>query len=181
MVITAIKVAVVLLVIVVGLFYIKAANYTPFIPPRRAGAQATAAGLEQPLLSLIAGGAASTFGVYGVLAGASLVFFAFIGFDVVATTAEETRNPQKDLPRGILGSLAIVTVLYVAVVARADGMVHYTELATPPDGTRAPRWPRRSRSSASTGRPRSSPSVPGRPDHRRHGAACSGRAGCSSR
>ena len=48
-----------------------------------------------------------------MLAGASLVFFAFIGFDVVATTAEETKNPQRDVPRGILGSLAIVTVLYV--------------------------------------------------------------------
>ena len=56
------------------------------------------------------------------------MFFAFIGFDVVATTAEETKNPQRDVPRGILGSLAIVTVLYVAVAVVLTGMVHYTEL-----------------------------------------------------
>ena len=68
--------------------------------------------------------------MFGVLAAASLVFFAFIGFDVVATTAEETKNPKRDLPRGILGSLVIVTVLYVVVAARADrdGALH--QLAT---------------------------------------------------
>ena len=58
-----------------------------------------------------------------MLAGASIVFFAFIGFDIVATTAEETKNPQRDVPRGILGSLAIVTVLYVAVAVVLSGMV----------------------------------------------------------
>ncbi len=63
-----------------------------------------------------------------MLAGASIVFFAFIGFDIVATTAEETKNPQRDVPRGILASLAIVTVLYVAVAVVLSGMVHYTEL-----------------------------------------------------
>ena len=61
----------------------------------------------------------STYGVLGVLAAASVVFFAFIGFDVVATTAEEARNPQRDMPRAIIGSLAIVTVLYVAVASVA--------------------------------------------------------------
>ena len=59
---------------------------------------------------------------------ASIVFFAFIGFDIVATAAEETKNPQRDLPRGILASLAIVTVLYVAVSVVLSGMVHYTQL-----------------------------------------------------
>lgn len=63
-----------------------------------------------------------------MLAGASIVFFAFIGFDVVATTAEETKNPQRDVARGILASLAIVTVLYVAVAVVLSGMVSYTEL-----------------------------------------------------
>ena len=63
-----------------------------------------------------------------MLAGASIVFFAFIGFDVVATTAEETKNPQRDVARGILASLAIVTVLYVAVSIVLSGMVSYTEL-----------------------------------------------------
>ncbi|MTD14092.1 amino acid permease [Nakamurella sp. YIM 132087] len=132
-IITAIKVAVVLLVIVVGFFYFKADNLSPFIPPAvpaDGGADGgTAAGtLEQPLLQLITGGAPSSFGVFGVLSAASLVFFAFIGFDVVATAAEETRNPGKDVPRGILGSLVIVTVLYVLVTVVLTGMVSYTEL-----------------------------------------------------
>src|SRR5690606_13419586 len=111
MVITAIKVGIVLFVIILGAFFINVANYTPFIPPP-APAESDAGGMTQSLLSLFGGEANSTFGVYGLLAAASLVFFAFIGFDVVATTAEETRNPQRSLPRGILGSLAIVTVLY---------------------------------------------------------------------
>ncbi|MEV4648022.1 amino acid permease [Saccharopolyspora sp. NPDC049357] len=136
LVITIIKVAVVLLVIVVGLAYINADNYTPFIPP---GQQATedSPAIEQSLLSLILGGETSTYGMFGLLAGASLVFFAFIGFDIVATTAEETKNPQKNAPRGILGSLAIVTVLYVAVALVVTGMVPYTDLATTEDGTRS--------------------------------------------
>ena len=70
----------------------------------------------------------STFGWGGVIAGAAIVFFAFIGFDIVATAAEETRNPERDLPRGILGSLAICTVLYVAVSLVVVGMQNYTEL-----------------------------------------------------
>ncbi|SDN44473.1 amino acid permease [Allokutzneria albata] len=128
-VITAIKVFVVLLVIAVGVGYINTANYSPFIPP---AAEATASGhgggLEQSLFSLISGVETSQFGVYGMLAGAALVFFAFIGFDIVATTAEETKNPQRNVPRGILGSLAIVTVLYVAVSLVITGIRPYTEL-----------------------------------------------------
>ncbi|HKS44752.1 MAG TPA: amino acid permease [Amycolatopsis sp.] len=129
MVITAIKVAIVLFVIVLGLFYVKAANYHPFVPPA-AGSGSGESGINQSLFSLIAGGATSTFGGFGLLAGASLVFFAFIGFDIVATTAEETREPKKSVPRGIIGSLAIVTVLYVAVSLVVVGMVPYTDLAT---------------------------------------------------
>jgi len=121
----------VMIVIVVGLFYVQAANYTPFIPPP-GGPQESGGGADASLLSLIAGSEGSTFGIYGLLAGASLVFFAFIGFDAVSTTAEETKNPQKDLPRGILGSLGVVTVLYVAVSLVLVGMVNYTQLATPP-------------------------------------------------
>ena len=64
----------------------------------------------------------------GILAGAAIVFFAFIGFDIVATAAEETSDPARDMPRGILGSLAICTVLYVAVSLVVVGMQHYTEL-----------------------------------------------------
>ncbi|MFI9454968.1 amino acid permease [Amycolatopsis sp. NPDC052450] len=130
MVITAIKVAVVLFVIVLGIFYIKASNYTPFIPEAESAAESASTGVDQSLFSLFAGGGSSSFGVFGLLAAASLVFFAFIGFDIVATTAEETRNPQKAVPRGIFGSLAIVTVLYVAVSLVVVGMVNYKELAT---------------------------------------------------
>ncbi|MBX8685996.1 amino acid permease [Mycobacterium sp. 20091114027_K0903767] len=130
--ITIIKVSVVLLVVVVGAFYIKAANYTPFIPPNEAGESAS--GADQSLFSLLTGAAGSHYGWYGVLAGASIVFFAFIGFDVVATTAEETRDPQRDVPRGILASLGIVTVLYVAVSVVLSGMVSYTVLRDAPEG-----------------------------------------------
>ncbi len=136
LVITAIKVGIVLFVIILGAAYINVANYTPFVPPP-APAGSDEGGMTQSLLSLFGGEANSTFGVYGLLAAASLVFFAFIGFDVVATTAEETKNPQRSLPRGILGSLVIVTVLYVAVALVLTGMVPYTDLATQPDGTRA--------------------------------------------
>jgi APA family basic amino acid/polyamine antiporter len=127
-VITAVKVAVVLLVVVVGSFYIKAQNYSPFIPPTETGEGAAGTGIDQSVFSLLTGGEGSHYGWYGVLAGASIVFFAFLGFDVVATTAEETKNPQRDVARGILASLAIVTVLYVAVSVVLAGMVNYTEL-----------------------------------------------------
>ncbi|WIM87824.1 amino acid permease [Candidatus Mycobacterium wuenschmannii] len=127
-VVTAIKVAVVLLVIVVGSFYIKPANYSPFIPPPQA--DRSGSGIDQSLLSLLTGAHSSHYGWYGVLAGASIVFFAFIGFDIVATMAEETRNPQRDVPRGILATLGIVTVLYVAVSVVLSGMVSYTQLTT---------------------------------------------------
>lgn len=125
--ITAVKVAVVLLVVVVGAFYIKMENFSPFIPPAETGGD-TGSGTEQSLFSLLTGAEGSSYGWYGLLAGASIVFFAFIGFDIVATTAEETKDPQRDVPRGILASLAIVTVLYVAVAVVLSGMVSYTEL-----------------------------------------------------
>ncbi|WP_184808255.1 amino acid permease [Actinophytocola algeriensis] len=130
MVITGIKVAIVLFVIIFGFFFIKAANYSPYVPPGETGGDAASTGVDQTVFSWLAGGTSSAFGVFGLLAGASLVFFAFIGFDVVATTAEETRNPKRAIPRGILGSLAIVTVLYVLVSLVLTGMVNYTELAS---------------------------------------------------
>ena len=136
MIITAIKIGVVLLVIVVGFFYFNADNLSPFIPPSVPAPEGTSSGLEQPLLQLIVGGAPSSFGVFGVLTAASLVFFAFIGFDVVATAAEETRNPKRDLPRGIFGSLAIVTVLYVLVTIALTAMQPYNQLGPlQPDGS----------------------------------------------
>ena len=124
--ITVIKVAVVLLVVAVGSMYIKTENFTPFVPPAQAGEGGS--GTDQSLFSLLTGAGGSTYGWYGVLAGASIVFFAFIGFDIVATTAEETKNPQRDVSRGILASLGIVTVLYIAVAVVISGMVNYTEL-----------------------------------------------------
>jgi APA family basic amino acid/polyamine antiporter len=126
-VIVAIKVAIVLLVIVVGIFYVKAANYTPFVPP--AQPSETGSGLTAPLIQTLFGFAPSTYGVGGILAGAAIVFFAFIGFDIVATAAEETKDPSRDLPRGIIGSLAICTILYVAVSLVVVGMQRYTELS----------------------------------------------------
>jgi len=126
-VIVAIKLLIVLLVIVVGVFYVKASNYTPFIPP--AQPTETGSGWTAPLIQTLFGFAPSTFGVGGILAGAAIVFFAFIGFDIVATAAEETKNPEKDLPRGIIGSLAVCTLLYVAVSLVVVGMQHYTDLS----------------------------------------------------
>ncbi|MFE9453772.1 amino acid permease [Streptomyces sp. NPDC006739] len=126
-VVVAVKVAVVLIVIVAGAFFVKSGNYSPFIPksePVQAGGN-----LKAPLLQLMAGWAPSNFGVLGIFTAASVVFFAFIGFDVVATAAEETRNPQRDMPRGILGSLVICTALYVAVSIVVTGMEHYTKLS----------------------------------------------------
>jgi APA family basic amino acid/polyamine antiporter len=117
----------VLLVIVVGIRYIDTENYRPFIPPSEPSEGKR--GLDETVFSWLTGGGNSSFGWYGLLAAASLVFFAFIGFDIVATAAEETKNPQKAVPRGIFASLAIVTVLYVAVTLVLTGMVPYTDLA----------------------------------------------------
>ncbi|MFE3591833.1 amino acid permease [Streptomyces niveus] len=125
-VVVAIKVAVVLIVIIAGAFYIDSANYSPFIP--KAEEQPSGGGLNSPLIQLMFGYAPTNFGVMGIFTAASVVFFAFIGFDIVATAAEETKNPQRDMPRGILGSLIICTVLYVAVSIVVTGMQKYTEL-----------------------------------------------------
>ncbi len=96
-VIVFVKVVLLLGVIVVGAFYVKPANYVPFSPN----------------------------GLKGIQAGAAIIFFAFIGFDAVSTTAEETRNPGRDLPRGIMGSLAVCTVIYVGVCAVIAGILPY--------------------------------------------------------
>jgi APA family basic amino acid/polyamine antiporter len=125
-IVVAIKVTVVLTVIIAGAFFVKGNNYNDFIPK----AKPVAAGdsLQSPLIQLMFGWAPSNFGVMGIFTAASVVFFAFIGFDVVATAAEETRNPQRDMPRGILGSLVICTTLYVAVSIVVTGMQNYREL-----------------------------------------------------
>jgi len=121
-----IKLAIVLLVIVAGLFFIKAGNYSPFIPPT--GSKAAAGATVTPSLLQDIGIAPGAFGISGIFTGAALVFFAYIGFDIVATAAEETKNPQRDMPIGILASLGICTVLYVAVSLVVTGMVNYTDI-----------------------------------------------------
>ena len=126
LVMVAIKVAVVLFVIIAGLFYIKMSNYSPFIPP--SGSTPAAGATSVPSLLQDLGVAPGSFGITGIFTGAALVFFAFIGFDVVATAAEETKNPQRNMPIGILGSLAICTTLYVAVSLVITGMVKYNEI-----------------------------------------------------
>ncbi|KNB53335.1 amino acid permease [Streptomyces caatingaensis] len=126
-VIVGVKVTVVLIVIVVGAFLVTGANYDPFVPPSQGSRSGS--GLAAPLVQLMFGFTPSNFGVMGIFSAAAVVFFAFIGFDIVATAAEETHNPQRDVPRGILGSLAICTVLYVAVSVVVTGMQKYSDLS----------------------------------------------------
>jgi APA family basic amino acid/polyamine antiporter len=125
-VIVAIKLAIILLVIVAGIGYIKSRNYHPFIPPT--GSHPAPGGSSGKTLLQDIGAAPGAFGVGGIFSGAALVFFAFIGFDVVATNAEETRRPQRDLPIGIFASLLICAVLYIAVSLVVTGMVKYDHI-----------------------------------------------------
>jgi APA family basic amino acid/polyamine antiporter len=110
-VIVILKVAVVLFVIIAGSFYVDTANWHPFIPAERMG--------EDGHLH---------FGVGGVLTAATIVFFAYIGFDAVSTQAGEAINPKKDVPFAIIASLIICTLLYIAVSLVLTGMVPYGEL-----------------------------------------------------
>jgi len=128
LVLVGLKLFVVLFVIVAGIGFINRDNYSPFIPPAEGAAGAIDSWLHEPLLQLLFGLEPQVYGVLGIISGASLVFFAYIGFDVVATTAEEAANPQRDLPRGIIGSLLICTVLYCAVAIVITGMVNYRDI-----------------------------------------------------
>ncbi|GAA4197551.1 amino acid permease [Microbacterium oryzae] len=125
---TVIKVAIVLFVIVVGFMFVDPANFTPFVPPAQEGPEVGSA-WTQSLFSWATGADPSMYGVFGILSGAALVFFAFIGFDVVATSAEEAERPERTVPRGVILGLAIVTVLYVLVAVVVTGMVSYLDLA----------------------------------------------------
>jgi APA family basic amino acid/polyamine antiporter len=111
-VIVVIKVTVVLIVICAGAFFIVPANWHPFIPPNT--------------------GHFGEYGWSGVMRGAAVIFFAYLGFDAVSTSAQEAKNPQRDMPRGILGSLAICTVLYVLVSGVMVGLVPYKEMLNQP-------------------------------------------------
>lgn len=107
-VIVTIKVTVVLLFIALGVNYINPSNWHPFIPPNE--------------------GQFGHFGLSGVVAASGVIFFAYIGFDAISTAAQETKNPQKDMPKGILLSLVICTVLYVVTALVLTGMASYKEL-----------------------------------------------------
>jgi APA family basic amino acid/polyamine antiporter len=124
----AIKVGVSLLFIVAGVFFVKASNLSPFIPPSEPSGAGTS-GLQQPLVEVLFGLEPLTYGWGGIITGAAVVFFAFIGFDVVATTAEETVDPAKNVPIGIFGSLAICTVLYFAVSVILTGMQSFRDIS----------------------------------------------------
>lgn len=106
-IIVAVKIAVILMFIAAGAAYIRRENWHPFVPP------SMGPGL---------------FGWSGVVRGAAVIFFAYIGFDAVSTAAQETKRPQRDMPIGILASLAICTVLYIAVSLVLTGIVKYTHL-----------------------------------------------------
>ncbi|MBV8999962.1 MAG: amino acid permease, partial [Solirubrobacterales bacterium] len=125
-VIVAIKLAIIVLVIIAGLSYIHTANWHPFIPP--SGSAPAPGGSSSTTLLQNLGVNTGTFGIGGIFTGAALVFFAFIGFDIVATNAEEAKRPQRDLPIGIFASLAICTLLYVAVSLVVTGMVKYNHI-----------------------------------------------------
>jgi APA family basic amino acid/polyamine antiporter len=127
-VVVAVKVSIVLLVIFAGLFFVKGANYKPFIPPSKPTEEGS--GFTAPLMQVLFGFTPSSFGWLGIFAAIAIVFFAYIGFDIVATAAEEARNPQRDVPIGLIGSLVITAVLYAAVSTVVAGMQNYTKLST---------------------------------------------------
>jgi len=108
-VIVAIKLIVVVLFIILGYAYINRDNYVPFLPPNTTGEF-------------------GNFGWTGVLAAAGQIFFAYIGFDAVSTAAQEAKNPKRDMPLGIIGSLAVCTVLYILYALVLTGVVNYKEL-----------------------------------------------------
>lgn len=129
---TVLKIAIVLFVVVVGFFYIKADNFTPFIPPSEPAASSdsgVSAVMNQPLWQWATGMTPSIYGVAGIISGAALVFFAFLGFDVVATTSEEAVNPKRNVPLGIGVGMGLIIVLYTLVAIVTTGMVSYKDLA----------------------------------------------------
>jgi basic amino acid/polyamine antiporter, APA family len=104
-----IKVAVIVIFILAGISYVDTANWHPYLPPNT--------------------GKEGEFGVSGLLRGTAIIFFSYVGFDAASTAARETRNPQRDVPLGILGALIISAVLYIAMSAVMTGMVPYPKLA----------------------------------------------------
>jgi len=110
-VIVFLKIGIILIFIGAGLFFIKPALWKPFIPPNQ--------------------GQFGFFGLSGILRGAGVMFFAYLGFDAVSTAAQEAKNPKRDMPIGILGSLFACTAIYIAFSLVLTGVVHYTQLNVP--------------------------------------------------
>jgi APA family basic amino acid/polyamine antiporter len=110
-IIVFLKIGIILIFIGAGLFFIKPALWKPFIPPNQ--------------------GQFGFFGLSGVLRGAGVMFFAYLGFDAVSTAAQEAKNPKRDMPIGILGSLFACTAIYIAFSLVLTGVVHYTQLNVP--------------------------------------------------
>ena len=124
--ITTLKLVIVAGIVLIGAFYVSGANWTPFIPPSAPADYNTDAGM--PLLLQIFG-IDTGFGLTGVFTGAAIVFFAYLGFDIVATLSEEVKDPQRTMPIGIIASLAIATVLYIIVSLIYTGILPYDQLA----------------------------------------------------
>ncbi|WP_148575444.1 amino acid permease [Nocardioides caldifontis] len=122
-----VKVLVCLFVILVGAFFVKASNWSPFVPGSEPP-EDTTSGLTQPLWQALVGVEPSIYGMAGVLSAAAIVFFSYTGFEAVANLGEETRNPRRDLPLGLLGTLLVCTLLYVGVAGVLTGMVDYREI-----------------------------------------------------
>jgi APA family basic amino acid/polyamine antiporter len=131
-VIVFIKVSIVLVFIAVGWQYINPANYMPYFIP-----EGTAPVLDANREVLISYDSIFKHGYGGVLGGAAIVFFAFIGFDAVSTTAQEAKNPGRDMPIGIMGSLAVCTVLYILFGHVLTGVANWQDFADPLKGKEA--------------------------------------------
>ena len=136
-IVVAIKVTVVVAFIVIGFFYVNPANWSPLIPDQvpapPPGSDMSVFGQIWTALGNVVTGQSrdSAYGVGGLIAAASTIFFAYIGFEAVSTAGAEAKNPARDMPIGILGSLIICTILYILTCAVLVGIVPYTELNDP--------------------------------------------------
>lgn len=134
---TILKIGIVAFVVIVGFFYIKASNYTPFIPPSEPANKvlgpSSGGVMTQPLLQWVTGQQPTVYGISGIVSGAALVFFSFLGFDVVATASEEAKNPKRNVPLGIGIGMLLVIVMYMLVAIVTTGMVSYKDLAKAKD------------------------------------------------
>ncbi|TFV67039.1 UNVERIFIED_ORG: amino acid permease [Bacillus sp. AZ43] len=125
-VLVVVKVAVCVFVVVAGVWFVRGANLTPFVPAGRPSEGGD--GWDQPLVSAVAGLEPAVFGIGGVLTAAAVVFFSYTGFEAVANLSEETRRPGRDVPLGLLGTLGLATALYIGVSFVLVGMVDYADI-----------------------------------------------------